>query len=221
MAISAPARRGRPPTYSREQLVERAAAAVLADPAMPLTMNRLAEAVGVAPMSLYRHFADREDLVVSVAHHLFTDSRPPSAPGASWQEQVALWMRHTYAQAIRVPQLVALIAAGRSPAWIAESAHLTSVLSRAGFDDATQLAEAVYWVAVTTMGHAMVRAAAGTELAPELRRHALDQLASDDAPLVRDVLEQLVTLHGGDFERVVRWTIAGLEHDLEPSRATS
>src|SRR5262249_52182334 len=65
VAKRAESRRGRPPTYSRDQIVRDVADALLTDPEMPLTMSRMAAAVGSAPMSLYRHFTDREDLIAS------------------------------------------------------------------------------------------------------------------------------------------------------------
>src|SRR5207302_5590758 len=88
----APPRRGRPPKFSREQIVEAVAAMLLADPATPLTIARAAEAVGAKPMSLYRHFADRDDLVAAVTQRLFAETRVRLSDDASWQEEVAGWM---------------------------------------------------------------------------------------------------------------------------------
>src|SRR2546423_9094955 len=90
---AAAARRGRPPKFSRDQIVEAVAAMLLADPTTPLTIARAAEAVGAKPMSLYRHFADRDDLVAAVAQRLFAETRQPLAADARWQEEVASWLR--------------------------------------------------------------------------------------------------------------------------------
>ena len=65
---------------------------LLADPAAPLTIARAAEAVGAKPMSLYRHFEDRDDLVAAVARHVFFDARSPVDTDAPWQEQIRAWM---------------------------------------------------------------------------------------------------------------------------------
>src|SRR4051794_38294622 len=119
-------RRGRPPKFSREQIVEAVAAMLLADPATPLTIARAAEAVGAKPMSLYRHFADRDDLVAAVTQRLFAETRVGLSADASWQEEVAGWMLAIYRMAQRVPQLVQLSASGESAGWLVDSAHLAS-----------------------------------------------------------------------------------------------
>src|SRR5947209_3806094 len=107
-------RRGRPPRLSREQIVEAVADMLLADPTAPLTVARAAETVGAKPMSLYRHFADRDDLVSAVTAHVFAGTRPDHLPDQPWQEQVRIWMTAVYRRAQEVPQLVQLSATGES-----------------------------------------------------------------------------------------------------------
>jgi AcrR family transcriptional regulator len=204
-------RRGRPPKLSREKIVGNVAEMLLADPGVPLTIARVAEAIGTAPMSLYRHFADREDLVVAVAHHLFIEARPPVAPDASWQDQIRTWMVHVYAQSTRVPQLVQLIAKGESPAWVADSAYLAAIFTDAGFGDDRRVAEAVYWVATTTMGHAMIRATGPREFPIEALHTAVGDLDANDAAHMARVLPHLAAIHDEGFAVAVEWTIAGLE----------
>jgi TetR/AcrR family transcriptional regulator, tetracycline repressor protein len=209
-------RRGRPPRYSREQIVRDVAQMLIDDPTAPLTIARAAEAIGAAPMSLYRHFADREDLLVSVAHHVFIGARPPVAPDTPWQEQLRTWMTTVYHQATLVPQLVQLVASGESPAWLADSAYLASVLERAGLHDDRRLAEAVHWVATATLGHAMLHAARPAELPVNRLDRALAELPRDDAERVGRILPHLAAMQPHDFDNVVEWTIAGLEHVLGP-----
>jgi AcrR family transcriptional regulator len=213
-----PARRGRPPRYSREQIVRDVAELLLAEPNEPITINRVAELIGASPMSLYRHFADREDLVKSVAHHLLEGARPPFDAKKPWQQQIRAWMTTVHDQATRVPQLLQFAAAGPSPAWLTDSAYLANVLEHAGFDDDKLLAEAVYWIATTTMGQAMIHATSPTESPhPRLRRH-LDDLPPAEAERLARVLSHLTDMHRREFDRVVDWTIAGLEHTLEARR---
>jgi AcrR family transcriptional regulator len=210
----APARRGRPPRYSREQIVRDVAEMLLAEPDEPLTIARAADAIGAAPMSLYRHFADREDLVVSVAHHLLAGARPPLDGATSWQDQLRAWMTTVHDQATRVPQLLQFAGTGPSPAWLTDSAYLSAVLERAGFDDDRSLAEAVYWVATTTMGQAMIHAASPPESPHGRLQNRLDDLPAADAERLGRVLPHLAAMHKQEFVRVVDWTIAGLERTL-------
>jgi AcrR family transcriptional regulator len=191
---------------------------VLAEPDEPLTIARAAEAIGAAPMSLYRHFTDREDLVVSVAHHLLEGSRPPFDPDIPWQHQVRAWMLTVYERASRIPQLLRFAATGESPAWLKSSSYLAELLEHAGIDDDEQLAEAVYWVATTTMGHAIIHAKHPAKPSLDRLLRNVDDLPPADIARLGRVLPQLEQLRSHAFERVVDWTIAGLEHRIVNSR---
>lgn len=191
------------------------AAQLLADPEMPLTIARVADAIGAAPMSLYRHFADREDLVSSVARHLMTDRRPPVDDAATWQERVRVWMRHVHAQAVRVPQLTQMVASGESPSWIADSAYLAGVLESAGFTDDQRLAEAVYWVAANTMGQAMLEASGPRSFPLEATTAAIALLDGASSARMRRILPHLAEGPPQRLDRVIEWTISALENDRQ------
>jgi AcrR family transcriptional regulator len=207
-------RRGRPPRFSRDQIVAAVADMLEADPSAPLTIARAAEAVGAKPMSLYRHFDDRDDLIAAVARHLFADIRPRVAGGAAWQVEVRAWMKAIYRQARRVPQIVQLLASGESSEWLGDSAYLAGVFERAGFHDDRVLAEAVYWVATATMGHAMIDAAGRGQFPTDRLRARLDSLDEDDAALNARLIPHIEKLHTHGFELVIDLTVAGLEQRL-------
>jgi len=223
MAASEPAlnRRGRPPRFSREQIVEAVAEMLLADPSAPLTIARAAEAVGAKPMSLYRHFTDRDDLVAAVTAHVFAGTRPDQVPDQAdepWQEQLRYWMTSVYRRAQEVPQLVQLAATGESAEWLMDSSWLAKVFEASGAADDATIAEAVYWVATTTMGHVLI-AAAGHDRAPVGRvRTTLDRLDGADADRMRRLLPHFDVMRHDGFDRVVEWTIAGVEELLRSSR---
>jgi TetR/AcrR family transcriptional regulator, tetracycline repressor protein len=207
-------RRGRPPRYSRETIVAAVAEMLLTDPTAPFTIARAAEAVGAKPMSLYRHFADRDDLVAAVAQHLFAETKVPLPEGASWQDEVAAWMISVYRMAGRVPQLVQLMASGESAGWLVDSAYLAGVFERNGVRDDRRVTEAVYWVATTTMGHALIYAAGQHHLNVDRHQENLDWLSEEDAARMARLLPHFEALRDTGFERVVEWTIAGLEDRL-------
>src|SRR5437667_5975980 len=187
-------RRGRPARFSRDQIVEAVTEMLLADPSAPLTVARAADAVGAKPMSLYRHFADRDDLVAAVTVHVFADTRPALDDGGHWQERISTWMRAVYRRACAVPQLVQLTASGQSAEWLADSSYLARVLQEAGVADDEIVADAVYWVATTTLGHAMM-AAAGHGGVPLARlRTTLDRLDDADAARMKRLLPHLDAL---------------------------
>ncbi len=70
---------------TRERVLR--AAMALADEAGidAVTMRRLGEELGVGPMALYRHVANKEDLVDAMVDIVFVEIGPPSAEG-DWRD---------------------------------------------------------------------------------------------------------------------------------------
>ncbi len=184
---------------------------LLADPAAPLTIARAAEAVGAKPMSLYRHFEDRDDLVAAVARHVFFDARSPVDTDAPWQEQIRAWMLSVYEQARRAPQLVQMMASGESTEWLVDSAHLARIFDRCGVHDDRVVAEAIYWVATITMGHAMIEAASPHHLQGHRVQASLDRLDTADAARVARLIPEFAEIRRDGFTRVVESAIGQLE----------
>jgi AcrR family transcriptional regulator len=73
----APAGRTRWGTMSRERVIAAAVAAVTEDGYEQLTIRGLAASLGVAPMSLYRHVRDKEDLLDEVVDQLLATAWQP------------------------------------------------------------------------------------------------------------------------------------------------
>jgi len=210
-----PARRGRPPRLSREQITRDVADLLLRDPSVPLTIVRIAEAIGSSPMAIYRHFTDRDDLVASVARLLYVDARPATSAGASWQDKIRVWMHHSYTQAIRVPQLTQLIASGESDVWVNDSVYLATVLTDAGMNDDRRLAEAIYWIATTALGQAVLDSMGRTEFPLAATSDALAHLDDFDAALMRRVIPHFGATHRHHLTSIVEWTIVSLEAELD------
>lgn len=98
--VRAPARRGGPrPALSVERIV--AAAVELADEGglSALSMSRLAEKLGFTTMSLYRHVASKDDLLVLLLD-AGLGAPPDIEPPADWRAGCAEWAR-TLAQVYR------------------------------------------------------------------------------------------------------------------------
>lgn len=109
--------RGRPPRLSRERIVEGAVEVLLAEPAVSLTIKRVADAVGAAPMALYRYFPDRDALLQATADHVLEAmERAPIADGP-WPDRLRAWMRAGQANLRPYPQLMPYMTTTRHPAW--------------------------------------------------------------------------------------------------------
>jgi AcrR family transcriptional regulator len=203
-------RRGRPRRLSREQILDAVAAMLRGDPKAPLTMARAAEAVRASPMSLYRYFEDRDDLIVSVTRHVLRDAGDDSSDDAPWTDRVRAWMTTVYERAVAHPQLFQMAASGESLAWLTCSARLATILESAGWADDRRLASAVYLIGRTTLGQAMVAVASGSEMTMSRLHGAMGHLTADEAERVGSLLPQLARIDRSGFRLVVEATIAAM-----------
>ena len=78
---------GRAPwgTISREDVVEAAVNAVSSGGYQDMSIRSLAADLGVAPMTLYRHVDDKDDLLDEVVDRLLARSWNPSLPRDNWR----------------------------------------------------------------------------------------------------------------------------------------
>jgi AcrR family transcriptional regulator len=190
-AVSAPARRrGRPPSTSREDIIGQAVALLRAEPAQPLSIHRLARAVGVTPMALYHHVGDKDALLQAVTARLLGEWRAEHADGP-WQQRLHDWADGARRHFRRNPALLGLLGwrdhlAG---AMLRQIAVLARILEDAGLADA-ELAHSVQWT-VNTLMSAIVMEAAGRQSGVRLGAGDESELAPDDAARVRPLLGML------------------------------
>jgi AcrR family transcriptional regulator len=110
-----PRRRGPRKALSRERIVAAAIEVADAEGLAALSMARLAERLGCAPMSLYRHVASKEELQV-----FMMDTAPGSPPvfeaarAAPWRRGLERWARALQAVYYRHPWILQ-ITTGRPP----------------------------------------------------------------------------------------------------------
>lgn len=99
---------GRPPRIDRGAVL--AAGLTLADAGGldALTMAKVAERLGVTPMALYRHVADKADLLDGLVELLLTEFPAPSEAGA-WDERLAALARNIRSSARRHPSVFPLL----------------------------------------------------------------------------------------------------------------
>ncbi|MCF2533587.1 TetR/AcrR family transcriptional regulator [Yinghuangia soli] len=203
--------RGRPPRLSRDQIIDGAVALVYADPATPLTIKRVSEAVNSAPMALYRYFPDRDDLLHAVADRVAADMRFDRPAGATWQEQLRQWMLLSLDHLQPYPQLLPYIASTRKPAWLPSFIVLTEILQPLGLDD-EDVALAVALIGTTIVGHATLAAQRRPvgEMLPTLHE-ALRAETPADQQRVAPVLDQLPNAFTRLYDVVIDNTIAAIE----------
>jgi AcrR family transcriptional regulator len=146
-------------TLGRDDIIEAAVTIVGAGGYEEMTIRSLAAGLGVAPMSLYRHIRDKDDLLEHVADRLLAKAWRPAAPEDDWQ----MWVIEAAAKlrAFLVSQPAALHVYLRhpvvSPAAVERMDAMMEVLRRAGAGE--QAAQRAYGALHTyTIGFAALEA---------------------------------------------------------------
>jgi AcrR family transcriptional regulator len=103
-----------------------------------LTMQRVGRAVGVESMSLYRHVANKDDLLDGLVDLVYAELAPPS-PGHEWRAAMRARAVDVRAALLRHPWALALMEsrARPGPANLAHHDAVLACLFAAGFSPAT------------------------------------------------------------------------------------
>ena len=121
---------------NRGTVLREAIALADADGLEALSMRRLAERLGVVPMALYKHLADKEDLLDGIVEVLLSDlPRPHAERRGSWRASFVqtidgvreLHRSHPWLRRVLETRTL------RTPAVLAHMEHLTSLLLAGGF----------------------------------------------------------------------------------------
>jgi AcrR family transcriptional regulator len=182
-----------------------------------LNMRALADALGTAPMSLYRHVRSKEDLLKAIVamvlerHDFAVPARGP------WTERVAAWMHALRKQLLRSPAVVSILMqhGHYAPALLRATNILLRLLREAGFDgpDAVRASREIMW---STLGFVSAEVR-GPTFSPSFYAQALDARANDteDVSEVAAHMPYLLTRDLDDvFAAIVRHLLAGLAADL-------
>ncbi len=144
-----------------------------------LTLRGLAQRLGVAPMSLYSHFASRDELIKAVAEHIFALFEPPH-PGDTWQSYVRDWLWATYHLFKRYPVASKIIITdGRiCSGWLKTWIPIAARLQENGLDG-HQLAFAMDWFSTAAMSFIQAQMDAHTTRQPSALTF-ISELETDD-----------------------------------------
>jgi AcrR family transcriptional regulator len=140
---SAARRRGTSdPRLAPGRIVAAAMAVADAEGLGGLSMRRVATEIGVATMSLYRHVADKDDLLLKMMDAAFGECRFPACPPDGWRGRLEIAARTLWAMFRRHPWLAPALSVTR-PQPIARgltcAEWVLSALDGRGLDPSTML----------------------------------------------------------------------------------
>jgi AcrR family transcriptional regulator len=130
------------PRLALGRIVAAAMAIADAEGLAGLSMRHVATEIGVAPMSLYRHVADKDDLLLKIMDAAFGECRFPAHSPEGWRDQLELAARTLWAMFQRHPWLAPALSVTR-PQPIARglacAEWVLSALDGRGLDPSTML----------------------------------------------------------------------------------
>ena len=164
---------GRPPRIDRAQVLGEALALADEQGLEAVTMAAVAERLAVTPMALYRHVANKADLLDGLVEELLVEFPPPRAD-LPWPERLTIMAANIRASARRHPSVFPLLL--QRPA-ATEEARLTrhaiyKALGQAGVPE-DRVAQVERLVSTAVLGFAV------SEVAGRFRHHTRRQLDAD------------------------------------------
>jgi AcrR family transcriptional regulator len=105
-----------------------------------VSMRRVATEVGVAPMSLYRHVEDKDDLLLQMMDAVFRSWRPPADPPPGWRPRVEIVARRIWDACRQHPWLASAMSITRpraSPGGLPVNEFLLAALDDLHLDHQT------------------------------------------------------------------------------------
>jgi len=162
---------GRPPTTSREQILEAARVILDRDGWEKLTIRRLAAELGVGATTLYHHVRDKDDLLIQLLEHYARQLPRPGLP-ADPRDRIVAAATVLHDALAAWPQAVEVLTAddllGESALWMIEAIVGGALGCGCAPERAVELYRSIWYY---TVGEILVRARAGRRAAEDRPRY--------------------------------------------------
>ena len=187
---------------SRERVLRAAVAIADAGGIGGLTMRSLADALGVKPMSVYHHVANKDEILDGIVDVVFGRIELPT-PGGDWRHEMVKRANSARDVLRRHPWAIGLLESRTAPGPATLRHHDATIgtLRRAGFTVA-QTAHAYALLDSYVYGFAVQEAALpfnSPESATEVTENILEHLSPEDYPHLVEMATEHVLRPGNDF----------------------
>ncbi len=210
---------------TRDRILAKALEMVGRDPEGELRMRALAEALGAAPMSLYRHVRNKDDLLDGLTSRVLDQLDMELPSEGLWTDRTLAWMHGLRDQLHEHPAVVPLLRTRTryAPALLRAINSLLAILRGAGFEDAraVRAAREIMWF---TFGFVIMEIRTEQEYpGVEVGAIAIQAFPAPDSPeatKIPDLIDLLPHFMKGEtnetFAEAARHLVAGLEASLVP-----
>lgn len=206
------ARPGRPPLVSTQAIIQAAIEIGLDG----VTLKQVADHLGVAVPTLYRHVRNRDELVRLAAFQITLSRVMPHKPGAHWSELATHYAESLYESFLAEPQLIGELLKGRlgPHAEVDVLDQFMEALAPHGFtpEEGAQLFHAIGMVTIGAAAGAIGLQASRSEgpaWSEEMRR-TLAERDPDELPQVRQVLPALLEVEAIAWQPTLQRLLAGI-----------
>jgi AcrR family transcriptional regulator len=216
-----PRRRGRAPALTHDQIAGAALELVDREGLKALSMRRLAAELGVAAMSLYRYFRDKDELLDAVVEASSRRAESRVVLAGPWQQQLQTLMRALRRNLTHHPSLVQIRLARPmlTPAALRLTEGAMRVLTGAGFaPDAA--ARAYRTLFLYTFACSAFDAGRDSGELVRLTASALTALPADEYTAIAGAVPELAATMDAEtqFEHGLDVIIHGLARQLQEER---
>jgi AcrR family transcriptional regulator len=187
---------------SRERVLDAAMAIADADGIEALTIRSLAQELGVKPMAIYYHVANKSEILDSIVDLVFAEIELPAADG-DWRSEIVRRANSARRALSRHRWAIGLMESRRSPgaATLRQHDAVIGTLRRAGFS-VEMTAHAYALLDSYVYGFALQEAALpfqGTDTAADVTEPIMERFRSDQYPHLVEMATEYILQPGYDF----------------------
>ena len=216
------------PRLSRERVLQGAVAVADKGGIAALTIRSLAAELGVKPMSVYHHVANKDEILDGIVDLVFAEIELPTI-GGDWHEEMRRRAASAREAMRRHPWAIGLVETRTSPGW-ATLKHHDAVIGtlRAGGFSVEMTAHAFALIDAFVYGFALSEATLpfnGPDTVPEVAEQMMAQFSPADYPHLVEFSVEHVMKPGYDyaeeFEFGLSVVLDGLAKSLSEDSHTS
>lgn len=190
------------PRLSRERVLHGAMAVADAGGLASLTIRSLAAELGVKPMSVYHHVANKDEILDGIVDLVFSEIELPTV-GGDWREQMSRRAASARETLRRHPWAITLLQSRThpGPATLRHHDAVIGTLRGAGFS-VEMTAHAYALIDAYVFGFAMSEASLpinGPETVTEVAEQMMEQYAATDYPHLVEFSVEHITKPGYDY----------------------
>ncbi len=215
------------PRLSRERVLQGAVAVADKGGIAALTIRSLAAELGVKPMSVYHHVANKDEILDGIVDIVFSEIELPTI-GGEWHAE--MWRRAVSAREAmrRHPWAIGLVETRTNPGFATLRHHdaVIGTLREGGFS-VEMTAHAFALIDAFVYGFALSEATLpfdGPDTVPEIAEQMMAQFSPTDYPhLVEFTAEHVMQPgydYGEEFEYGLRVILDGLAQSVQPQTRT-